>query len=131
VLRLFDSTFDLDDVRSMTVCVEIDGLDGFHLDGTSEMSRISRDPLDLVAQLISNLHQYPDGAVLMLGTMFAPVADRDVEGMGFTHKEGDIVRISSNQLGSLVNSVRHCHDCEPWVFGLRALMTNLSDRNLL
>jgi len=130
LLRIFDDTFDLDAVRAMSVALRIDGPDGFCLDGVSEMSRISRDPLDLVAQLHAS-HQYPDGAVLMLGTMFAPVVDRDVAGMGFTHKQGDVVRISADELGSLVNQVRHCGTCEPWSFGIRALMGNLSARNLI
>ena len=130
-LRLFDDTFDLDSVRSMSVRLEIDGVDGFHLDGVSEMVSISRDPLDLVAQLLGPHHQYPDGAVLMLGTMFAPVVDRDVVGMGFTHKEGDIVRISANELGSLVNQVKHSENCDPWLFGISALVKNLANRNLL
>jgi fumarylacetoacetate (FAA) hydrolase family protein len=130
LLRLFDATFDLDAVRSMTVQLEIDGPDGFHLDGVSEMTRISRDPVDLVAQLHGS-HQYPDGSALMLGTMFAPIEDRDVEGMGFTHKEGDVVRISADELGALSNEVGHCHACEPWSFGIRSLMANLAHRNLL
>lgn len=130
-LRLFDDTFDLDSVRSMTVRLEIDGDDGFHLDAVSDMTQISRDPDDLVKQLIGTQHQYPDGAVLMLGTMFAPVVDRDVIGKGFTHKEGDVVRISSDELGSLMNQVMHCENCAPWSFGIGALMKNLSGRNLL
>jgi fumarylacetoacetate (FAA) hydrolase family protein len=131
LLRLFDDTFDLDTVRSMSVRLEIDGSDGFHLDAASDMSQISRDPTDLVAQLIGVHHQYPDGAVLMLGTMFAPVADRDTPGMGFTHKEGDVVRISAPALGGLVNQVRHCENCAPWKFGISDLMKNLSRRGLL
>ena len=130
LLRLFDATFDLDDVRSMTVRLEIDGLDGFHLEGASEMSRISRHPVDLVTQLTAS-HQYPDGVALMLGTMFAPIEDRDVAGMGFTHKEGDVVRISADGLGALSNEVGYCHTCEPWSFGIRSLMANLAHRNLL
>ena len=130
LLRLFDTTFDLDAVRSLTVRLEIDGLDGFHLDGVSEMTRISRDPVDLVAQLHGS-HQYPDGVALMLGTMFAPIADRDVYGMGFTHKEGDVVRIAADELGTLTNEVGYCHTCEPWSFGIRSLMANLARRNLL
>jgi len=131
LLRLFDETFDLDAVRALTVRLEIDGEDEFHLDGVSEMAQISRDPGDLVAQLVGRDHQYPDGAVLMLGTMFAPVVDRDVVGKGFTHRRGDVVRISTGPLGSLVNTVEYCHRCEPWTFGLRALMSNLADRKLL
>lgn len=130
VLRLFDDTFDLDSVRAMTVRLEIDGDDGFRLDGVSEMSQISRDPEDLASQLFS-AHQYPDGAVLMLGTMFAPIDDRDVEGMGFTHRNGDVVRISSRELGSLTNQVRTSEACERWTFGLGDLMRNLASRDLL
>lgn len=130
LLRLFDATFDLDAVRAMRVRLEIDGPEGFHLDGVSHMAQISRDPVDLVAQLTAT-HTYPDGVALMLGTMFAPIVDRDVEGMGFTHKEGDVVRISADELGTLTNQVADCLRCEPWSFGIRALMTNLAHRNLL
>ncbi|MCS5735977.1 fumarylacetoacetate hydrolase family protein [Herbiconiux daphne] len=133
-LRLFDDSFDLDAVRRMRVTLEIDGGeggDGFHLDGTSEMAQISRDPVDLVAQLTGPQHQYPDGAVLMLGTMFAPIVDRDETDRGFTHKAGDVVRISSDELGSLVNQVEESERCEPWEFGIGSLMKNLASRNLL
>lgn len=129
-VRLFDDTFSLEDVRSLTVELEISGVDGFELRDSSPMSQISRQPEDLVSQLFRS-HQYPDGAVLMLGTLFAPVVDRDTEGLGFTHRPGDVVRISAPQLGALVNEVRHCDDCEPWSFGLRDLMGNLSGRQLL
>jgi fumarylacetoacetate (FAA) hydrolase family protein len=131
LVRLFDDGFDLDAVRRMSVTLEIDGEDGFHLDGTSEMSQISRDPLDLVAQLEGPQHRYPDGAVLMLGTMFAPIVDRDDVDRGFTHKRGDIVRISSGELGSLVNQVEASERCEPWEFGIGSLMRNLASRALL
>lgn len=130
LVRLFDDTFDLDTARGMTVRLEIDGPEGFHLDGESHMSQISRDPEDLAKQLLAS-HQYPDGVVLMLGTMFAPVVDREQEGMGFTHKEGDVVRISAAELGTLVNRVAYCDRCEPWSFGIRALMQNLARRGLL
>lgn len=130
-IRLFDGTFDLDAVRQMRVTLQIEGTDGFNLAGTSEMAQISRDPVDLVAQLIGPHHQYPDGAVLMMGTMFAPVIDRDVEDLGFTHKRGDVVRISSPELGSLVNYVEESERCAPWEFGIGALMRNLAERKLL
>jgi len=115
----------------MKVGLTISGPDGFVLEDFSDMSKISRDPEDIVRQLIGRHHQYPDGAVLYLGTLFAPTKDRDTEGAGFTHKVGDVVRISSPQLGSLINEVRFSEDCDPWVFGLRELMTNLSQRRLL
>ena len=131
LVRLFDASFDLDSVRSLSVRLEIDGADGFHLEGVSEMVNISRDPLELVRQLLGPHHQYPDGAALMLGTMFAPVVDRGSVGMGFTHKDGDVVRISAGALGSLVNKVKSSEQCEPWEFGIGALMKNLASRDLL
>jgi fumarylacetoacetate (FAA) hydrolase family protein len=129
-LRLFDETFSLDDLRSVTVSLEVHGQDGFTLHDCSPMSHISRDPLDLIAQLFRS-HQYPDGAVLMLGTLFAPVVDRDEKGLGFTHKPGDIVEISAPELGTLVNEVQFCQHCASWTFGLRQLMANLAERRLL
>ncbi len=130
-LRLFDRDFTLDDVREMVVSLEIAGRDGFRLNDTSDMRLISRDPADLVSQLLGAHHQYPDGAVLMLGTMFAPVVDRDSAGGGFTHHLGDVVSISSNRLGSLINVVQHSEDCSPWTFGVADLMRNLASRDLL
>ena len=131
LIRLFDDRFDLTHVRALDVGLAIEGDDGFRLDAVSEMTRISRDPEALVRQLIGPHHHYPDGAVLMLGTMFAPIQDRDRPGEGFTHKTGDIVRISSPALGTLVNRVRHAEDCEPWDFGVRDLMGNLVKRGVL
>jgi fumarylacetoacetate (FAA) hydrolase family protein len=130
-LRFFDRTFSLDDVRRMTVTLSVEGPDGFRLEGSSSMAKISRDPEDLVAQMMGPHHQYPDGAVLFLGTMFAPVEDRDVPGQGFTHKIGDVVTIAAPQLGVLVNRIRRSDECEPWTFGAGALMKNLGRRGLL
>jgi len=131
LLRFFDASFDLDAVRRMTVTLSVIGPDGFRLDGESHMDRISRDPLDLVAQMIGPHHQYPDGAVLFLGTLFAPTKDRDAPGQGFTHHIGDIVTVAAPELGSLVNRMRRCGECEPWRFGTRELMRNLARRGVL
>jgi fumarylacetoacetate (FAA) hydrolase family protein len=131
LLRLFDDGFSLYDVRRMEVELTVRGQDGFVLDGHSSISRISRDPTDLVAQTIGPVHQYPDGFVLFLGTMFAPVKDRDAPGQGFTHKRDDIVTIATPQLGKLINRMRSSDDCEPWTFGVAALMRNLARRKLL
>ena len=130
-LRFFDETFSLDDVRKATVALRDEGEDGFVLEGGSSMAKISRDPVDLVAQTLGPNHAYPDGLVLLLGTMFAPVADRGAPGMGFTHKTGDIVTISAEKLGRLVNRMRPCEDCERWTFGAGALMRNLARRGLI
>ncbi len=129
-IRLLDDGFDLDTVRGLTVSLEVVGEDGFRLEATSEMSQISRDPVQLVDQLVGPHHRYPDGAALMLGTMIAPSVDRGAEGAGFTHHTGDVVRISAPALGGLVNRVEHAEKCEPWTFGVRALMTNLAGRGL-
>jgi hypothetical protein len=107
---------------SSTVNLLVEGEDGFTLRGASSMRQISRDPLDLVTAAMGRYHQYPDGMVLFLGTMFAPTEDRGQPGSGFTHKVGDIVRISSAKLGTLVNRVDHCDRITPWTFGLRALL---------
>jgi fumarylacetoacetate (FAA) hydrolase family protein len=130
-IRLFDATFSIDDVRNATVDLLIEGPEGFTLRGMSSMTQISRDPLDLVSQAIGRHHQYPDGVMLFMGTMFAPTEDRDQPGNGFTHKLGDIVRISSPKLGTLVNRVNHSDKAPPWVFGIRALFANLAARGLL
>lgn len=129
-IRLFDGRFGLDDIRTAEVRLAIEGIDGFRLEGVSEMSRISRDPADLVASTIGPDHGYPDGVALYLGTMFAPVADRDALGMGFTHHEGDMVTISSPRIGSLVNTVVPSAQAEPWTFGTGALTRNLASRGL-
>jgi fumarylacetoacetate (FAA) hydrolase family protein len=130
-LRLFDETFSLDDVRQTTVTLTVEGPEGFRLEGSSSIAQISRDPEDLVGQMIGADHQYPDGAVLFLGTMFAPIEDRDTPGQGFTHKIDDIVTIAAPKLGRLVNRMRHSNHCEPWTFGTGALMRNLARRGLL
>ncbi|HTZ68154.1 MAG TPA: fumarylacetoacetate hydrolase family protein [Roseiarcus sp.] len=130
-LRFFDATFTLDDVRRATISLVVEGEDGFLLEGGSSMAKISRDPTDIAAQTIGANHAYPDGFALLLGTMFAPVADRGAPGMGFTHKSGDIVTISTEKLGRLVNRMRPCEECERWSFGAGALMRNLSRRGLI
>lgn len=131
LLRLFDKSFTLDDIRQMDVALTVTGSDGFVLDGHSSISKISRDPTDLVAQTIGAVHQYPDGFALFLGTMFAPVKDRDAPGQGFTHKRDDIVTIAAPQLGRLVNRMRNSDECEPWTFGLSALMRSLARRKAI
>ncbi len=129
-IRMFDDKFTIDDVRKAVVELEIVGADNYRLEGRSTMTEISRDPLELVRQSISE-HQYPDGFVLFLGTLFAPTQDRDVKGSGFTHKEGDVVRISTPKLGVLENRVTTCKAAPPWVFGISDLMKNLVRRGLL
>ena len=128
-VRLFDETFTLDDVRAMDVTLRVEGEDGFNLDGVSSIRLISRDPEDLVRQTIGAEHQYPDGFVLFLGTMFAPTKDRDGAGQGFTHKAGDLVTVSSPKLGRLINRMRTSDQCEPWRFGIGSLMRNLARRS--
>jgi fumarylacetoacetate (FAA) hydrolase family protein len=130
-IRFFDATFDLDHVRKTEVRLTVDGVDGFHLGGKSSMSQIARDPADLVAEMIGPTHRYPDGAVLYLGTMFAPTKDRDAPGQGFTHKVGDVVTVSSLELGSLTNRMVMADNAAAWTFGAGDLMRNLARRGLL
>ncbi len=130
-IRLFGHGFSLDDIRRAEVGLTVAGEDGFRLEGSSAMSRISRDPADLMASAIGKHHQYPDGVVLYLGTMFAPVEDRDEVGQGFTHRIGDVVTIATEKLGRLSNRVVHTDAAEPWTFGTGALMRNLAKRGLI
>jgi len=130
-VRLFDHTFSLHDVRQEDVRLEVIGKDQFTTEGTNSMREISRDPLELVAATIGKEHQYPDGLMLFLGTMFVPTKDRLEKGSGFTHAEGDVVRVSSAKLGALINVVTTSDRAPPWQFGVRRLMHSLSERGLL
>jgi fumarylacetoacetate (FAA) hydrolase family protein len=131
MIRLFDAGFGLDAVRAAELALTVEGQDGYTLAGRSSMKEISRDPQDLVRQTIGPHHQYPDGLMLFLGTLFAPTEDRDVPGEGFTHRLGDRVTIAAPGLGRLVNTVRLSTECPEWTFGIAALMRNLSGRDLL
>ena len=130
-IRLFDEHFGIDDVRRITVGLQVTGPDGFALEGSSSLAKISRDPLDLVGQAIGPQHDYPDGLMLFLGTMFAPTQDRHGPGQGFTHVVGDRVTVSAPELGALVNRVVHSQQAARWTFGIGALMRNLAGRGLL
>ena len=131
MIRLFDKTFSLDDVRQAELKMRVEGTDGYVLNGASSMKEISRDPEDIVRQTVGRHHQYPDGFMLFLGTLFAPTEDRDVPGEGFTHKIGDVVTIECAGLGALVNTVNLSTECPQWTFGIADLMRNLSRRGLL
>ncbi|MBB3223256.1 fumarylacetoacetate hydrolase family protein [Pseudoduganella umbonata] len=131
-IRLFDDKYSLDTVRNAEVRLTIEGADDeFVLDGVSLMKQISRDPLDLIGQTCGAHHQYPDGFMLFLGTMFSPIKDRDAKGGGFTHHKGDRVTIASPALGALINHVHRSDEIAPWTFGVRALYNNLARRGLL
>ena len=130
-IRLFDEKFSLAQVARAEISLEVVGKDGFHLKGASDMSMISRQPEDLVAQAIGKHHQYPDGLLVLLGTMFAPVEDRRAPGQGFTHEAGDCVKISTRSLGTLINWTTASETAPPWTFGTGALMTNLARRGVL
>jgi len=130
MIRLFDEDFTLEDIRQAEITLTITGQDGFALEERGAVGSISRDPADLVAQMIGAHHQYPDGAVLYLGTPFSPSKDRGATGMGFTHKEGDEVRIGSPRLGVLVNEVDRTDECPPWTFGTGTLFASLVRRGL-
>jgi fumarylacetoacetate (FAA) hydrolase family protein len=129
-IRLFDASFGAAEMRRERVDLRVDGPEGFVLEGVNSMEFISREPQDIVDQAMA-AHQYPDGFMLFLGTLFAPTQDRDAPGGGFTHKVGDRVSIRSARLGELCNRVKHSEEVAPWTFGLRAFMANLARRGLL
>lgn len=131
-IRLFKGDFTLDSLSQVEVTLEVTGAeDGFKMDGHSPLSAISRSPADLASQTINANHQYPDGVMLFLGTMFAPTQDRRGPGQGFTHEIGDRVVISAPELGQLINWVDRTDAIAPWTFGTIALMKNLAKRELI
>ncbi|PWJ92582.1 fumarylacetoacetate (FAA) hydrolase family protein [Mesorhizobium loti] len=130
-IRLFDDTFSIDDVKRAVVRLKVEGEDGFSLEGASSMAEISRSPEELVAAAMGSHHQYPDGLALYLGTMFVPSKDRGEKGKGFTHRVGDIVTISSEKFGALVNRVRLSPDCPHWTYGASHLMRELAKADLI
>jgi fumarylacetoacetate (FAA) hydrolase family protein len=130
-VRMLDETFTLDAVRRVSFVTTVEGPDGFTITHTTRVSEISRDLADLASQAIGPFHQFPDGLLLFIGTMFAPSDDRGAPGSGFTHKVGDVVTIAAPELGMLANEVVTCDRAEPWTFGTGALMANLARRGLL
>jgi len=130
-IRLFDEHFGIDDVRQCELSLKVQGPEGFVMQGSSSLSQISRDPLDLVSQAMGPCHQYPDGMMLFLGTMFAPTQDRHGPGQGFTHVVGDCVSVSTPKLGTLSNQITTSDQASPWVYGVSALMRDLARRGLL
>lgn len=130
-IRLFDENFTLDTIRQAQVDLSIYGQDNFYLNASSDMSKISRDLEELVQQVISDSHQYPDGFMLFTGTMYAPIDDRFEDGQGFSHLDGDVVEIYNKHLGLLANRVGKSNQVSPWTFGIGSLMTNLSARGFL
>lgn len=131
LLRLFDEGFTMDDVRGAEVLLQVTGHDGYEEWGTNALSEISRDPEQLISAAIGPVHQYPDGLMLFLGTMFVPGRDRNGPGSGFTHAPGDRVRVYSSRLGSLINDVVYSDQAPPWTFGVRALTRSLAARGVL
>ncbi|WP_338153273.1 hypothetical protein [Pseudophaeobacter leonis] len=128
---MFDAGFGLEDVKQAEILLQIKGADGFMLEERCAMSEISRSPESIVSQTLGTHHQYPDGLMLYLGSMFAPIKDRDTPGQGFTHKIDDIVTVSTPALGALRNAVSLSTECPAWSFGTGALMKNLAGRHLL
>ncbi|MDQ0925529.1 fumarylacetoacetate (FAA) hydrolase family protein [Pseudarthrobacter sp. W1I19] len=126
LVRLFHQDFTLDSLRSEALSLTVEGADGYRLEGRNSLARISRPFEELIGAAHGRHHQYPDGFALFTGTLFAPTQDRDAEGLGFTHKPGDVVTISSPQLGALVNRTRRAEEIEPWTFGIRALFSYLA-----
>ena len=86
-------------MRRAELRLTVEGEDGFRLEGASDMSQISRDPEDIVRQTIGANHQYPDGFVLYLGTMFAPTEGPRRAGAG-VHPQDRRSWSASNRPGS-------------------------------
>jgi fumarylacetoacetate (FAA) hydrolase family protein len=125
-VRLFHDAFTLETLRSEEIALTVEGADGYRLEGKNSLSRISRPFEELIGAAFGVHHQYPDGFALFTGTLFAPSQDRDIEGLGFTHKPADTVTIRSAHLGALVNATSATEDVPRWTFGIRDLADYLS-----
>lgn len=128
-IRLFDGSFNLETLRTEEISLAVAGEDGYVLEGRNSVSRISRSFEDLTAATYGSHHQYPDGFALFTGTLFAPNQDRDTPGLGFTHRAGDVVTISSPHLGALVNTTGIAEELPPWDFGIRSLFAYLAGQD--
>jgi fumarylacetoacetate (FAA) hydrolase family protein len=124
-VRLLDADFTLEDAAATTITMRVEGEDGFVHEATAPQSEISRPVTELVEHTINRRHQYPDGLVLYCGTPFAPTEDRGEPGQGFTHADGDLVSISSPELGTLVNRVTASEKAPRWSYGLLDLVRDL------
>ncbi|SDL94671.1 fumarylacetoacetate hydrolase family protein [Arthrobacter sp. ok362] len=124
-IRLFHNDFTLESLRTEEIELTVEGQDGYRMEGRNSLARISRPFEELINAARGRHHQYPDGFALFTGTLFAPTQDRDAEGLGFTHKDGDLVTISSPRLGSLVNRTEQTEQMQPWTFGITALFAYL------
>ena len=100
------------------------------LDGLNTVGALSRTFERLVEATLGDHHQYPDGCVILTGTLFAPTQDRDVPGDGFTHRHGDVVTIANPRLGRLVSTVGPTEQLTPWTYGVRQLVADLSAAGL-
>ena len=136
VIRVFDEQFTLEDARGIEIELRVegrpesDGGDGFVLDGLNTVGALSRTFERLVEATLGDHHQYPDGCVILTGTLFAPTLDRDAPGEGFTHKHGDVVTIANPRLGRLVSTVGPTEQLAPWTYGVRQLVADLSAAGL-
>jgi fumarylacetoacetate (FAA) hydrolase family protein len=124
-IRLFDGDFTIESIRNEELTLVVEGEDGYRLEGKNNLGKISRPLEQLVGAAYGAHHQYPDGFALYTGTLFAPTQDRGTPGEGFTHKPGDVVRISSPHLGTLANVTAAAESLPPWTFGVSALFAYL------
>jgi len=130
-IRLFDDAFTLDTIRNIRVNLCVHGTDGFHEDGVNSMAEIRRDPQDVLAKQLFDIHDYPDGVVLFNGTGIVPSQDRGGPGSGFFHKTGDCVNIFASELGGLANTMVPTGEVHMHEHGMFGFMTALARRGVL
>ena len=118
-------------MRRTQVTLTVKGTDGFVLEGSSDVGKISRDPEDLVGQMIGRHHQYPDGAVLYPRHHVRAGEGPRRARHGLHASSGDVVTIAADKLGALTNVVTTSDKAPEWTFGVGDLMRNLAKRGLL
>lgn len=86
------------DVADRTIRMRVVGDDGAErFAGETSTARLHRTPASLASRLVSGL-SFPSGAVLLTGTGIVPHED-------FTLREGDVVEIAIDGIGTLTNPV--------------------------
>lgn len=129
-IRVFDQSCSLRDIAGSSLTLEIDGKDGFSVSESQDLKGLKRG-FEALVDASFDQHDYPDGVALFTGSAFAPTWDRFHEGSGFTHIDGDHVRIRCPLVGELSHQVERCPRLDPWEFGLLELIENLSVRKLI
>jgi 2-dehydro-3-deoxy-D-arabinonate dehydratase len=95
-------TSEVPDPNNLTIQLVIERNGALHFDGETSTNQIHRTFADLTSYLFRH-NSFPQGVFLMTGTGIIPPAE-------FTLEDGDVVRITIDQIGTLHNPVMRLVD---------------------